>query len=90
MILSGCSHDNVNEETAVKIYIENLIVEENYSSQPDSIAYYQGKVFDKYNTSKERFKTYIESLEYDQLRWTSFFRKADQYLIELKSNRAID
>lgn len=90
MILPVCSDNNMNDDTAVKIYVESLIVEENYSTQPDSISYYQGEVFDKYKTTKEKYKTFIERLEFDQLRWTSFFNKADQYLIELRSNRAID
>lgn len=88
--MPGCSGNNIDEDTAVKIYVENLIVEEKYNSKPDSIEFYQKHVFDKHKTSKEKFKTYIKNLEFDQIRWGSFFRKADQYLLELKSNRAID
>jgi hypothetical protein len=90
LILSGCSGDNFDEDIAVKIYVENLIVEAKYISQPDSIEYYQKIVFDKYKISKEKFKKYFENLEHDQIRWNSFFKKADQYLIELRSNRAIE
>ncbi len=86
----ACSQKIINEETAIIVYVENIIVEEKYSSAPDSIIFYKKKVFTKYNTTEEGFKDFMQSLGNNTERWNSFFRKADAYLIELKTNRVID
>lgn len=90
LIIFACSQKKINEETAIKVYVENIIVEEKYSSAPDSIKYYKNKVFAKYNTTEEGFREFLLSLDNNTERWNNFFRKADTYLIELKTNRVID
>jgi len=90
LVIFACSQKKINEETAIKVYVENIIVEEKYSSAPDSIKFYKHKVFAKYNTTEELYKKFMQSMGYNTERWNNFFRKADTYLIELKTNRVID
>jgi hypothetical protein len=90
IISIGCSQKKLNEETAVKIYVEKIIVEEKYSAAPDSLQQYTNQIFSKYNTTPESYKEFMHSLEYDTERWNVFFKKADTYLLELKKNRVID
>lgn len=87
----GCNSKlKLDEDTAVKVYVEKIIVEEKYINQPDSINYHTNKIFDKYHTSQEELMTFLKNLEFKSEKWNLFFRKADEYLIQLKSNRVIE
>jgi len=83
ILLIGCTKKSINEETAVKIYVEKLIAEESYSFNADSILFHKQKVFSKYNTTEYEFNDYLKKLESDQEKWESFFKKSDEYLLEL-------
>lgn len=90
LISVGCNKNRLNEDTAVKVYVEKIVIEEKYATQPDSIKFYKGKIFSKYNTSEEALKMFMNDLGYKSEFWNSFFKKADDYLIQLKKDRVID
>ncbi len=79
----------MDEETAVKIYVERIIVEEKYSFSLDSIKVYKGKIFSKYNVTSHEYENFLKNLSDDSERWTHFFKRADTYLSELKESEAI-
>ena len=88
-MISGCESSKIDDKTAVKIYVENLIVEEKYSAIPDSIEIHRQKVFSNFNSSKKDFDEYLSSIKSNPEKWESFFKKADSYLNELKKNGKI-
>lgn len=90
LILISCGGGNINEDVASRIYVENVVAEEKFAGQPDSIKILRGKIFEKYKVSTEEYNRFINDLTYDIEKWNSFFAKADKYLIELKSERIID
>ncbi len=85
-----CSKENINEDTAVKIYTENVIIEEKYAYNPDSLRLSQKKLFERYKTSKKKFENYLNKLRTDIEKWQNFFKKADKYLEDLKNAGAIN
>lgn len=86
----GCVKKNIEDDKAVRIYVENIIVEEKYSYNPDSLRIHQQFIFNKYKTTKQQFETYLKNLEADQIKWQSFFKKADEYLTELRKSELIN
>lgn len=89
-ILIGCSKEKIEEDTAVRIYVENIILEEKYASNVDSIKFYQKKLFEKYHITKNQFENYLKSLKADIKKWQIFFNKAEIYLNDLKNTGAIN
>lgn len=83
IILIGCGKKSIKEDTAVKIYVEKLIAEESYSFNADSILFHKQKVFSKYNTTEHEFNDFLKKMENDQKKWESFFKRSDEYLLEL-------
>jgi len=90
LIALSCNKNKLSEDIAVKVYVEKIVVEEKYATQPDSIKFYNGKIFSKYNTSEEALKVFMNDLGFKSELWNSFFKKADEYLIQLKKDRIID
>ena len=89
VICFGCSNEKIPEETLVKVYVENVIVEETYSTNADSLLAHRQKVFSKYKITEEDFRNEIERYSDDKTKWESFFKKANEHLIDLKKSKAI-
>ena len=85
----SCSKQSINEETAVKVYVEKLIAEESYLFNHDSLRTHKQKVFSKYNTSEKELNSYLKSLESEPEKWESFFKKSDEYLLELNKKGVV-
>ena len=81
--LIGCEKKSIDDDTAVKIYVEKLIAEESHSSNPDSLRIQIQNVFSKYNTTQQQFDGYMKSLEDNPDKLKKFFNDADKYLLEL-------
>jgi len=90
LFLTGCDKKNIDEQTAVKIYVENIILEEKYFYNVDSLNIYRKKMFDRYNVSAKDFEEYLKGLKANQNQWENFFKKADEFLKDLKSTNAIN
>lgn len=80
----GCKKSSVGDDTAVKIYVENIVAEEKYFSNPDSLNIHRQKIYAKYNTSKTDYDNYLKTFEGDQEKWDRFFKEAETYLNVLK------
>ncbi len=89
-IISGCKSSKIDDKTAVKIYVENLIVEEKYSSNTDSLRLQKQMVFKKYNLSRNDFDDFMKSMKDDPEKWKIFFEQADSYLNELKEKGVVN
>ena len=79
----GCEKKSIDDDTAVKIYVEKLIAEESHSSNPDSLRIQIQNVFSKYNTTQQQFDGYMKSLADNPDKLKEFFNDADKYLLEL-------
>lgn len=89
IICPGCKSQSLDDETAVKIYVENIIAEEKYLSNPDSLKICKQKIYTQYKSDKKEFNEYLKNLKGDKDKWESFFKKADLYLAELKKKGII-
>ncbi|MEJ5350470.1 MAG: hypothetical protein WHS65_02645 [Melioribacteraceae bacterium] len=47
-------------------------------------------MFDKYKVSPKDFEEYLKGLKANQKQWESFFKKADEFLKDLKNTNAIN
>lgn len=90
LLLTSCTKKKIDEEIAVRIYVENIILEEKYSYNIDSLKIYRRKLFEKYKVNQNDFEEYLRGLNANQKSWESFFKKADKFLIDLKNTNAIN
>ncbi|MBI1939042.1 MAG: hypothetical protein HYS25_13100 [Ignavibacteriales bacterium] len=88
LIISNCG-GSIDEDKAVKIYVESAIAEEQFSYSADSVKSRKGKILKKYQTTRQDYEAYLKNLEYDEEKWASFFKRADEYLTDLKKSEAI-
>lgn len=84
-----CSDNKLDQDKAVKIYVESIIIEEKYSFNIDSVNFYKGKIYSKYGVTSDDFEYYLVGLKDDSEKWADFFKKAEDYLTELKKSEAI-
>lgn len=86
----GCSKEKIPEETLIKVYVENVIVEETYAANTDSLRTHKQIVFSKYKITEKDFQHELERYADDKTKWESFFKKANDYLNDLKKSNAIN
>ena len=84
IIFIGCESKKIDKDKAVKIYVENVIAEEKFASNPDSLSAHQQKILSKYGVTKSEYENYFNSIEAEPLEWQDFFKKADAYIAELQ------
>lgn len=89
IICAGCKSQSLDDETAVKIYVENIIAEEKYLSNPDSLKICRQKIYSQYQSDNKKFNEYLKDLKGNKDRWDNFFKKADSYLSELNKKGTI-
>lgn len=89
LTFNGCSKEKIPEETLVKVYVENVIVEETYSLNADSLRIHKKAVFDRYKISENDFREELTRYSDDKTKWESFFKQANVYLNDLKKSNAI-
>lgn len=90
LISFGCGKEKLSEEVLVKVYVENIIADQTYASNADSLRIQKELVFKKYGLTEKEFKNELEKYYQDKNRWTSFFKKSYDYLDELKKSGAIN
>ncbi len=86
----GCSKEKIPEETLIKVYVENVIVEETYAANTDSLRAHQQIVFSKYKITEKDFQNELERYADNKTKWETFFKKANDYLNDLKKSNAIN
>ncbi len=89
LIYSGCSRENIPEETLIKVYVENVIVEEIYAANADSLKTHKQYVFAKFKITEKDFQNELKRYADDETKWERFFKKANDYLNDLKKSNAI-
>ncbi len=82
----NCSSNNkIDKEKLAKIYVDKLIIEEQYHNT-DSLALKTDEIFKKYSVTKDNYTEAIKSLEYDKEQWEEFFKFSKEYLDTLKAH----
>lgn len=89
-VFTNCGNESIDDDTAVKIYVEKIIAEESYSFNADSVSAAKQKVFSKYNTTRQKFDAYLKSLEDKPEKLESFFKRADEYLLQLNKKGVVN
>lgn len=90
LFCSGCSKEKIPEETLIKVYVENVIAEETYSANTDSLRTHRQIIYSKYKITEKDFQEMLKSYAEDKTKWESFFKKANNYLNDLKKSNTIN
>ena len=90
LLCFACSKEKVSEEVLVKVYVENVIADKTYAHNSDSLRIHKGAVFKKYELTEKEFEVELGKYSQDKDRWARFFKKANDYLEELKKSNAIN
>lgn len=86
----GCSGKSVSEEVLVKVYVENVIADQTYTSNSDSLTIHKKNIFNKYGLTEKEFESELSKYYQDRDQWAKFFKKSNEYLDELKKSNAIN
>lgn len=86
----ACSKEKIPEEVLAKVYVENLIANETFSSNADSLRVHKLSVFNKYKITEKEFDAELEKYSDDKAKWEEFFKKANDYLNDLKKRKVIN
>jgi hypothetical protein len=90
VILSGCKSSKDNTlDTAAKVYVENIIIDEKYSFKEDTIKILRTQVFEKYKLPEAEYKKIFDGILTDKEKWDYFFKSAGDYLDTLKAKKLI-
>lgn len=89
LFLLGCNK-NVDDDTLVKVFVENLIVQERYYNNSQVLEIKKQEIFKKYNIDESKFMNSLLSLKYDRDKWNNFIRKSNDLLYDLKNSGAIN
>ncbi|MCX7797289.1 MAG: hypothetical protein N2249_01535 [Melioribacter sp.] len=90
LVLFSCKNKKLDDNIAIRVYVENIIIHEKYSYNQDTLRKYQNELFRSYNISKIDFENYLKSLKTDQNKWQDFFKRAEAYLNELNKVGAVN
>lgn len=90
IINSACNNEKVSEEILVKVYVENVIIEETYGFNQDSLKAHKQLVFNKYKITEAEFRKELSNYSDNREKWESFFKKSNEYLNELKKGNTIN
>lgn len=90
LLCYACSKEKVSEEVLVKVYVENVIADQTYVNNTDSLRIYKEAVFKKYELTEKEFEVELEKYSQDKDTWARFFKKANDYLEEIKKSNAIN
>lgn len=74
----------------MKLYVENLIVEETYFKNSDSLKIKKNQLFKKYGLSQKEFEGQLINIGNDKIKWESFFNKSRSLLEDLRKSGAVN
>jgi Domain of unknown function (DUF4296) len=89
-LLVCCGGKKIGTETLVRTYVDNLIAQETYSYNPDSLNTHRKKIFEKYSISQTDFENSLKNYREDQDKWTLFFKRSNDILDSLKRTGKIN
>lgn len=90
LISVSCKKEGMDEDKLVRIYVENIILEETHQSNPEILKQEKEKLFKKFNTTKEGFETELINMGSDREKWEKFFNKSRTLLEELRKSGAVN
>lgn len=90
LLIGGCSGKKIPQEVLVKTYVENLIVQEKYSYNLDSLRTHKKRIFDKYKLTQNDFEEALKSKRDDPEAWEEFFKHSNLVLDSLQRNNKIN
>jgi hypothetical protein len=86
LIAIACDKARITEDTLIKVYVENTIVQEKYILNADSLRFQKQLIYNKYNITEKEFLEELSKYSDDKVMWEDFFKKANVYLNELVKN----
>jgi len=82
----GCNSNNYSsDEQIAKLYVDILIAEETYKTNPDFMNAAIDSLYEYYDISKDEYKQALTNYKSDEKTWGSFFTTAEKYLDTLKA-----
>ena len=89
IFFSSCQRNKIDEDTLVRIYVENIIVEESQSPNSKESVKKKEEIVKRYNVSQKDVDDAMLSMKGDKERWDSFFQKANALVDDLKKSGTI-
>ena len=89
LLFTACGRGKISEDTLVKVYVENTIVQEKYILNEDSLRFHKQLVFSKYDITENEFLNELGKYSDNKNLWEDFFKKSNAYLNELAKNNKI-
>jgi len=89
-VLFACENSKIDDDKLVKIYVENLIIEETHQNNPEVLKQQKDLLFKKFKTSKDEFESGLSSIGNDKDRWEKFFTKSKELLEDLRKSGAVN
>ncbi|KAF0152819.1 MAG: hypothetical protein FD143_747 [Ignavibacteria bacterium] len=80
----------MDEDILVRIYVENLIIEETHRSNLEILKQEKLNLFKRFNSTKEKFETELTKIGLDKYKWESFFNKSRELLEDLRKSGAVN
>ncbi|MFA7419106.1 MAG: hypothetical protein WCZ90_05400 [Melioribacteraceae bacterium] len=90
LFVTACKENKSDEDKLVRIYVENLIVEETHKDNPEILKGEKAKLFQKFKTTEKEFESNLSSLGNDKEAWERFFTKTRLLLDDLRKSGAVN
>ncbi len=82
----GCNLEgNFSQDEIAHLYVDVLIAEETYKTEPDSLKATLDSIYYFHNITEKQYLTELEKYEYDKEKWDTLFSFAEKYLATLKA-----
>lgn len=90
LIFSAACRKEIDRDTLVRIYVENVIIEEGHSNNLELMKKKKIELYKKYNTTEEKYANQLKEIGKNRDEWKEFFKKANEILDEYKKSGAIN
>ncbi len=84
LVLTCCAEKKTPREVLVKTYVENIIAEEAYFNNADSLRVHREKIFKDNGISRQLFLDGLKKLQSEPGAWDLFFKEASDMLDSLR------
>ncbi len=85
-VFAACTqNDIIDKDKMSKVYVDILIIKEQYILNADSLNVYQKRIFEKYGITKKAYEATLKSYKFDKDIWKDFFKKVYARIDTLKT-----
>lgn len=84
IFLVACKSTPVDDDKLIELYVDLVVAKEKFIHSDSLYMLEKAKVLNSYNVNEEDYFNSLQSLEYDEKRWKSFFEHAKAYLDSLE------